>query len=180
MYKSASLRKVAGSFNKQPLLIQTCRRQLHRNAILQQELSMSPSFKLEEKAAELSLRPATLKQALTHKSFKHGTVPTNERIQLIGYRAIQFFATEKIAKDPTNNQESQTMIKSIRELVNFKSNPFETLGLQEGFQGELPTKEIPHSVKCTTLQAITGAIYHERGINAARDFVHKHIFPPSN
>lgn len=38
-----------------------------------------------------------------------------------------------------------------------------------------PQDVVTLSVKSKTLEAIVGAVYHERGLNAAKEFVKKHV-----
>jgi dsRNA-specific ribonuclease len=75
-------------------IAQQTRRSIHFTRTLFNEKSASPSFNTQTVAAQFNLSPNVLTQALTHKSYKHGKVPSNERLQYVGRRSLEFFAME--------------------------------------------------------------------------------------
>lgn len=47
----------------------------------------------------LDLSDSLLTQTFTHKSYKHGSVPTNERLETIGRRVLEFYVTDRVDKE---------------------------------------------------------------------------------
>ncbi|CAO3616636.1 unnamed protein product [Mucor hiemalis] len=70
------------------------RRTIHISRTLFTEKAASPSFNIKSVAEQFNLSPNVLTQALTHKFFKHGKVPSNERLQYVGRRSLEYFALE--------------------------------------------------------------------------------------
>jgi dsRNA-specific ribonuclease len=87
-------------------------------------------------AEQFNLTPSVLTQALTHKSFKHGKVPSNERLQFVGHRSLEFFAMEA-------NMEKIKSVGELKKAVSDLFDPaylgtkFDTLGLEAGVQCHL-------------------------------------------
>ncbi|KAI8351778.1 ribonuclease-III-like-domain-containing protein [Choanephora cucurbitarum] len=149
-------------------------RAFHNARTLHAEKSVSPSFNTQAVAEQFSLSPATLAQALTHKSYKHGKVPTNERLQYVGRRSLEFFAMEANLAKKNNVTELADAVKSVFK-VDHLTNKFDALGLEAGVQCDLPKGKVTSAVKVQVVEAMVGAVYHERGLNAAKEFVKKHV-----
>ncbi|KAG0346115.1 hypothetical protein BG004_002404 [Podila humilis] len=129
----------------------------------------------------LDLSDSALKtQAITHKSFAHGSVPTNERLGLLGRTFLEMHVTEqkwdKVKSNKTltasvsHSLSSEKLAKVARsngvdQVMRWKS-PSSTPGSNSG----------EDTVLAHTMEAIVGAVYHDRGSKAARDFVTKHIY----
>ncbi|KAG2222667.1 hypothetical protein INT45_013481 [Circinella minor] len=150
------------------------RRSFHTTIINRVEKAASPEFNVESASQRLGVSfttPNILQRALTHKSFKHANEPTNERLEALGGRVISLFATEKAF---------QNNAIDIAEEVNEKINPtqlanvFDTLNLESGLQYHL-RDGATSNVKANAYKAIVGAIYHDKGFSAAREFVQKHL-----
>ncbi|KAI7900260.1 ribonuclease-III-like-domain-containing protein [Cokeromyces recurvatus] len=155
------------------ITVQRCSFHTSRTALI--EKAMSPSFNVEANAKKLNISPDTLIQALTHKSYKHGNVPFNERLQYLGRRSLEFFATESLMNKTKNVDQLEMSVKELFNKNNLVSK-FDALDLEKGLQCHLPSKEaVTPAVKLKALEAVIGAIYHEQGLNAAREFVKKHI-----
>ncbi|KAI9476301.1 MAG: ribonuclease III domain-containing protein [Benjaminiella poitrasii] len=139
------------------------------------EKSMSPSFDVNAAAEKLNISPNTLTQALTHKSYKHGKEPSNERLHYLGRRCLEFFATESNMKTAQNVQQLEEASKRIFKDGHLESK-FDALGLEAGLQCHLPTDDtVTPAVKLKAMEAIVGAVYHEQGLKAAKEFVKKHV-----
>ncbi|KAI7894701.1 ribonuclease-III-like-domain-containing protein [Mucor mucedo] len=158
---------------KNTSLMTVQRRSMHWSRALFMEKASSPSFNTKSVADQLSLSPSVLTQALTHKSFKHGKVPSNERLQYVGHRSLEFFALEA-NMNKQGVEELKNAIVKVFEPAHLAAK-FDALGLEAGVQCHLPQDVVTLSVKSKTLEAIVGAIYHERGLNAAKEFVKKHV-----
>ncbi|KAL0089891.1 ribonuclease-III-like-domain-containing protein [Phycomyces blakesleeanus] len=115
-----------------------------------------------------------IQQALTHKSFKHGRVPTNERLLLLGRRTIEFMVTEAAVESGSKN------VEDIRSFVERYSSPealsarFDALDISAGLQTDLKNA-VPHTVKAHAMKAVVGAIYHDKGSEVTREFLKKHL-----
>ncbi|KAI8060418.1 ribonuclease-III-like-domain-containing protein [Gilbertella persicaria] len=146
------------------------RRTLHSTRTLNAE--KPASFNTQALADQLQLSPATLTQALTHKSYKHGKVPTNERLQYVGRRSLEFFAME--ANMSKNVDELSQAVKNVFKTEHLVAR-FDALGLEPGVRCNLPAGKVTTAVKSQAIEAIVGAVYHERGLNAAKEFAKKHV-----
>ncbi|CEP11579.1 hypothetical protein [Parasitella parasitica] len=152
---------------------QSCR-SIHISRPLLAEKSASPDFNTQSMAEQFNLSPNVLTQALTHKSFKHGKVPSNERLQYVGHRSLEFFAMEANMEESMNAEQLE---KAVRDVLNTAhlSSKFDALGLEAGIQCHLPQNTVSSAVKSKTVESLVGAVYHERGLNAAKEFVKKHV-----
>ncbi|KAG1152324.1 hypothetical protein G6F37_000519 [Rhizopus arrhizus] len=144
-----------------------------RSLYTSRSLFIEKTSNIQSVAEQLQLSPSTLSQALTHKSFKHGKVPNNERLQYLGRRSIEYFAVD--LNKAKSAEELKTIIKQTLEPQHLGAR-FDALGLESNVQCTLPGGQISPSVKSQAVQALVGAVYHERGLNAAKEFVKKNIF----
>ncbi|CAG8607313.1 3057_t:CDS:10, partial [Acaulospora morrowiae] len=128
-------------------------------------------------------------QVCTHKSVISNTAPTNERLDYLGQKAIQLFAAEFfLGRVPPEELHEKV------DLYTKHSDNLGIIGRKMGLDELLywtPTnaKEVemanqeghklkPKGIETVTgraLQALVGAIYHDQGDFAAREFVDKHI-----
>ncbi|KAI9312348.1 ribonuclease-III-like-domain-containing protein [Dichotomocladium elegans] len=160
------------------LIFIIARRSFHSARFVQAKKAVSSSFNAENAAQQLGISfqtPHILQQALTHKSFEHGSVPSNERLAQLGSRVIQLFATESVTSSTTNassSLEEQVKNKTSLEVL---SRNFDDLKLSDGLQFELPSESASTKVKATAFNAVVGAVYHDQGFSKARDFVKKHL-----
>ncbi|KAI8875963.1 hypothetical protein K501DRAFT_262976 [Backusella circina FSU 941] len=129
------------------------------------------TFDVQSVAKSFELSPAVLSQALTHKSFKHGKVPSNERLQYVGRRSLEYFTVEA-----NINAKATDLQNKVRQTLDTQqlATKFDSLGLESGVQCHLPTNTISPAIKSKTVEALVGAVYHEKGLNAAKEFVKKH------
>ncbi|KAH8555466.1 ribonuclease III domain-containing protein [Umbelopsis sp. PMI_123] len=117
-----------------------------------------------------------LSQALTHKSFRHGTVATNENLIQYGNRVLGYYVATSL---PTDASE-ETMKNALRGYNDpkFLASVADELKIEDCLQYQLPPDTAPtgiSSIKAGSLKALLGAIYHDQGETVAREFVNKHI-----
>ncbi|CAG8436212.1 8025_t:CDS:2 [Ambispora gerdemannii] len=134
--------------------------------------------------------PATLTQAVTHRSFEHGNVRHMERLEYLGQCVIQTFAAEFLI-DKVSAEQLQTRIESYKD-----TSIVGTIGKQIGLNKllrwvpvnleEVKKAEASGSyvkpigqkhVTGRAMLALVGAIYHDQGAFAAKSFFHRHILP---
>lgn len=120
-----------------------------------------------------------LKQALTHRSYINEnpawTVGHNERLEFLGDAVLELVATEFLYREFPNPEGELTAFRAA--LVNAESlaKAASELGVGEYLllsRGE--AKEFGRSrqeILANTFEALIGAIYMDRGFEAARDFL---------
>ncbi|KAG9302600.1 hypothetical protein G9A89_007304 [Geosiphon pyriformis] len=135
--------------------------------------------------------PSVLTQAVTHRSYKHGTVPTMERLEFLGESVIQLYATEFLLDHEVQENELFERVESYidpkilgligKQLGLNKLLRWTPINLQE-LQNALALGfvAIPKGETRTTgraLLALVGAIYHDKGASSAQKFILKHVIP---
>lgn len=100
------------------------------------EKSTSASFNTQQVAQQFNLSPSALTQALTHKSYKHGKVPSNERLSYVGQRSLEFFVMEANLNKAKNVEELKKAIVDVFE-PKYLAAKFDALGLEAGVQCHL-------------------------------------------
>jgi len=118
------------------LLAQQSRRTIHISRSLLAEKSASSTFNAQSMAQQFNLTPSVLTQALTHKSFKHGKVPSNERLQFVGHRSLEFFAMEANMEKTKSVAELKKAVSGVFEPARLATK-FDALGLEAGVQCHL-------------------------------------------
>ncbi|KAF7722763.1 hypothetical protein EC973_002717 [Apophysomyces ossiformis] len=134
----------------------------------------------EQIAQKLNLTFRTegiFQRALTHKSFKHGKVPTNERLEEIGQRALAQMLTDAAVESHGTNVEADVLKTFVQQRMASETlqSRFDALGLHEGCQYDLPPGKVGPVVKAKAVKAVVGAVYHDQGWNATKEFVKKHL-----
>ncbi|CAG8779743.1 25939_t:CDS:2, partial [Gigaspora margarita] len=128
-------------------------------------------------------------QVCTHKSVRSNTAPTNERLDFLGQKVISLYAAEYLF-----NQVKPSELHDRVYLYTKRSENIGKIGVKMGLNKLLhwtPINESQvieaerngqslqslgeESVTGRALQALVGAIYHDQGAFAAKQFVHKHI-----
>jgi len=134
-----------------------------------------------EVAAHLGLDfsdPSLLIQTFTHKSYKHGSVPTNERLEMLGRRVLEFYVTDRVDREKPEGDLS-VLVKPYLNYIEL-TRMGKTMGLEKVVRYTLPSStEVTgiNSVITTALHALIGAIYHDKGANAAKKFIDAHVWP---
>ncbi|MEH0109139.1 ribonuclease III [Tersicoccus sp. MR15.9] len=125
-----------------------------------------------------------LSLALTHRSYayEHGGIPTNERLEFLGDSILGFAVTDFLFRENPDLSEGElaklrSAVVSTRALANIARG----LGVGDHIhlgQGEKMTNgRDKASILADTMEAIFGATYIDRGIEAARDLVMRLVGP---
>ncbi|KAF9965625.1 hypothetical protein BGZ70_004422 [Mortierella alpina] len=119
--------------------------------------------------------PSLMTQSVTHKSFAHGTVPTNEKLGLLDLHVTErnwdkVKANKTLRSTVAMSLSSEKLAKVAR-----------SMGVNEVMRWKSPSsspdsKVGEDTVLAHTMEAIVGAVYHDKGSKAAREFVAKHVY----
>jgi ribonuclease-3 len=141
---------------------------------------------LEEKLNHHFHNQNLILEAITHRSFlnenKDWPTPPNERLEFLGDSILGFLTAEYLFKNYSNFSEGK--LTSIRAaLVNTDSllSVAHELGLEHFIltsKGEAKDLKTNRSyVLANAIEAIIGALYLDGGVEKAKQFVEKYIFP---
>ncbi|KAL7754255.1 54S ribosomal protein L3 mitochondrial [Sorochytrium milnesiophthora] len=123
-----------------------------------------------------------LLQALTHKSFEHAQVPHNERLAFLGEKVLDFFVAEYVHIKYPNLPESG-LSNAVRMYVHTSSlaSVGRTFGVQDVMRWQPADEQASASTRVLgkTVKALIGALFHEKGAQAAKNFVHATILSRS-
>lgn len=127
-----SRKKVIGNHEILYYLLGVARRSFHCGRTLQDKKAASPSFNAEAVSQQLGVSfktPNILQRALTHKSYEHGSVPSNERLAYLGARVLQLSACE-------SGLTSSSLQDHVQEHTNLDrlAKKFDGLNLADGMQ----------------------------------------------
>lgn len=128
----------------------------------------------------LGLTPEIFEQALTHRSFayENGGLPTNERLEFLGDAVLGLVVTETLYRTHPDLPEGQ-LAKLRSAVVNMRAlaGVARQLGLGEHLhlgKGEEATGgRDKASILADGVEALIGAVYLDRGVEAATDLVHR-------
>jgi ribonuclease III len=121
-----------------------------------------------------------LERALTHRSYayENGGLPTNERLEFLGDAVLGLIVTDTLYREHPDLPEGQlaklrAAVVQMRSLArvarDLKLGDYVQLGRgEEGTGG----RDKP-SILADTLEAVIGAVYMDRGLDAACDLVHR-------
>eukprot|EP00002_Diphylleia_rotans_P002760 TRINITY_DN1178_c0_g1_i2.p1 TRINITY_DN1178_c0_g1~~TRINITY_DN1178_c0_g1_i2.p1 ORF type:complete len:182 (-),score=33.92 TRINITY_DN1178_c0_g1_i2:494-1039(-) len=133
-------------------------------------------------ASRLGLKfqnPSVLHQSLTHSSFRHGSVPHNERFEFMGDRVISLFVAENLYSQAPKLTGSRMNAEITATVSNLRfAKVARGLGLQTVVRWHpAPTSvdKAEETVIADAFEALVGAIYVDQGPQAAREFIRKHI-----
>jgi ribonuclease-3 len=135
-------------------------------------------------ALGVTMSPALLEQALTHRSYayEHGGLPTNERLEFLGDSVLGLVITEALYRSHPDLPEGQ-LAKLRSAVVNMRAlaGVGRGLGLGEYLRlgkGEESTGgRDKASILADGVEALIGAVYVDRGVEAATQVVHT-LFDP--
>ncbi|KAI8330495.1 ribonuclease-III-like-domain-containing protein [Chlamydoabsidia padenii] len=121
--------------------------------------------------------PGILQQALTHRSYLQGTVPTNDRLQRLGNQVIRLTVCESGVKSLGNQAQKNELRTYLHKHTDtaFLANQFDTLGLNDGLRFTVRSDGTPSLIKAKAFESIVGAICHDKGTKAAQEFVSSHL-----
>ena len=130
----------------------------------------------------LAVDPDLFDRALTHRSYAYerGGLPTNERLEFLGDSVLGLVVTEHLFLSYPDLSEGQ-LAKLRAAVVNSRALADVARGLDLGAlihlgRGEESTGgRDKSSILADTMEAVIGAVFLERGVDAARVLVH-HLF----
>jgi ribonuclease III len=133
---------------------------------------------------DAGLSPALLERALTHRSFayENGGLPTNERLEFLGDAVLGLVVTDALFREYPDLPEGH-LAKLRAAVVNMRALADVARGLHLGDYIRLGRGEEgtggrdKASILADTLEAVIGAVYIERGLDAADVLVHR-LFDP--
>lgn len=144
-----------------------------------------PNFEDFEKKANLHFKNKTLlKTALTHRSFMNenrGVVPEhNERLEFLGDAVLELISSEYLfGKYPEKPEGELTAIRAALVNTDSIADAARKLGMNDYLllsKGESKdTGRARHFILANAFEALLGAIYLDRGYEAAREFVAENI-----
>ncbi len=132
----------------------------------------------------VDIEPQLLELALTHRSYayEHGNIPNNERLEFLGDSVLGFVVTAHIHDLLTDLPEGElTKVKNAVVSATALSQVATKIGLGEFLRlgkGEDQTggREKPNLL-ADAFEAILGAAYVSKGLEAAEGLVRKFVFP---
>jgi ribonuclease III len=133
-----------------------------------------------ERVAGVRLDHDLLERALTHRSYayENGGLPTNERLEFLGDSVLGVIVTETLYRTFPDLAEGQ-LAKLRAAVVNMRAlaDVSRALGLGDFIRlgrGEESTGgRDKSSILADGLEALIGAVYVDRGLETATDFVHR-------
>ena len=135
-------------------------------------------------ALEVPVTHDLLERALTHRSYayENGGLPTNERLEFLGDAVLQLIVTDTLYREHPDHPEG-TLAKLRAAVVQMRALAGVARDLRLGTyvrlgRGEEGTggRDKP-SILADTLEAVIGAVYLDRGLEAACRLVHR-LFDP--
>ncbi|KAJ1920026.1 54S ribosomal protein L3 mitochondrial [Mycoemilia scoparia] len=125
--------------------------------------------------------PDLLSQVLTHKSYDHARVPTNERLEWLGRKVLDLYVTEFLdVKYPNIHVDALSDLRAINFGVVALSNLGKYLGIQHLVKWK-PASNVPNAtvgqtkVVAKAVLALIGAIYRDNGSIEAKKFIHQYL-----
>ena len=125
--------------------------------------------------------PNLLNLALTHASVAPTRTESNERLEFLGDAVLGLTVCEVLFRyDDELTEGDMTKIKSLVVSRQTCAEVAEETGIGELLatgKGMPSTCDLPTSVTAAVFEAIIGAVYLDGGMDAARDFIVRHIQP---
>ncbi len=124
-----------------------------------------------------------LMTALTHRSYvnehKKSVSEHNERLEFLGDAVLELVVTDYLFK---NYNDPEGILTNLRAAL-VRTESIGAAGVELGYEplvrmskGEKQGSDrARQQILANAFEAVTGAIYLERGYNDASDFIHKHI-----
>ncbi len=133
-----------------------------------------------ETALGVTTDPGLLERALTHRSYayENGGLPTNERLEFLGDSVLGLVVTDTLFRGHPDLPEGQ-LAKLRAAVVNMRALAGVARSLDLGAYIRLGRGEEgtggrdKSSILADTLEAVIGAVYLDRGLQAADDLVHR-------
>jgi ribonuclease-3 len=146
--------------------------------------SKAPAYALLEAVLGTAIDPPLLERALTHRSYayEHGGLPTNERLEFLGDAVLGVIVTDALYRTHPDLPEGQ-LAKLRASVVNTRALAGVARSLELGRwlrlgKGEEVTGgRDKGSILADTMEALIGAVYLDRGLEAATVMV-RALFDP--
>jgi ribonuclease III len=145
---------------------------------------MNPAYTLLEAALGTAIDPLLLERALTHRSYayEHGGLPTNERLEFLGDSVLGVIITDALYRTHPDLQEGQlaklrASVVNTRALAGVARSLDLGRWLRLGKGEEVTNGRDKASILADTMEALIGAVYLDRGLDAAAAMVRR-LFDP--
>jgi len=143
-----------------------------------------PPYTSLEAALGTAVESGLLERALTHRSYayEHGGLPTNERLEFLGDSVLGLAVTDALYRAHPDLAEGQ-LAKLRASVVNTRAlaGVARSLGLGDwlrlGRGEEVTGGRDKNSILADTTEAVIGAVYVDRGVEAALALVQR-LFAP--
>jgi ribonuclease-3 len=143
-----------------------------------------PSYTLLEAALGTAVEPGLLERALTHRSYayEHGGLPTNERLEFLGDSVLGLVVTDALYRTHPDLPEGQlaklrASVVNTRALAGVARSLDLGKWLRLGKGEEVTGGRDKASILADTMEALIGAVYLDRGLEAATVMVRR-LFDP--
>jgi ribonuclease-3 len=143
-----------------------------------------PSYTLLEAALGTAVEPGLLERALTHRSYayEHGGLPTNERLEFLGDSVLGVIITDALYRTHPDLAEGQlaklrASVVNTRALAGVARSLDLGKWLRLGKGEEVTGGRDKASILADTTEALIGAVYLDRGLEAATVMVRR-LFDP--
>jgi ribonuclease III len=145
---------------------------------------VAPPTTVLEARLGTTVSPEVLERALTHRSYayENGGLPTNERLEFLGDSVLGLVVTDALYRTHPDLPEGQ-LAKLRAAVVNMRALADVGRGLDLGAfvhlgRGEEATGgRDKSSILADTVEAVIGAVYLDRGLEAASVLVHRLVDP---
>ncbi len=127
-----------------------------------------------------------LKTAFVHRSYLNENpslgLDNNERLEFLGDAVLEMATTEFLYKKyPRKNEGEMTSLRAALVNAHILSSAARSIGMEDFLllsKGEKKdTGKARHYILADTFEAVTGAIYLDRGYEAVCSFLDKFLFP---
>lgn len=147
-------------------------------------MSSAPPYTLLEAALGTGVEPALLERALTHRSYayENGGLPTNERLEFLGDAVLGLVVTDTLFTAHPDLAEGalaklRASVVSTRALAGVARELGLGRWMRLGKGEEVTGGRDKPSILADTMEAVIGAVYVERGLDAAAGVVRR-LFQP--
>ena len=143
-----------------------------------------PPYTVLEAQLGTGVDPELLERALTHRSYayEHGGLPTNERLEFLGDAVLGLVVTDALYRDHPDLPEGalaklRASVVNTRALADVARSLELGRWLRLGRGEEVTGGRDKSSILADTTEALIGAVYVDRGIEAAATLVRR-LFDP--
>ncbi|ORX89481.1 ribonuclease III [Basidiobolus meristosporus CBS 931.73] len=122
-----------------------------------------------------------LLQSMTHKSFDHARVPTNERLEFVGEKVLNMYAAQHIF-EKFADIDAQQYEDLLEQYIG--KDALAQFGLDNGIEEVMRWKPASNqkdskiglnTVSAKAVSALVGAVFHAQGAKNAKEIIQKHL-----